>query len=149
GEPILARPAGPAERTWRWCRRNPALAAATGLAVAAVMTVTALSSAFAVSQSRSNAKLTTAYDELSHEQGRTKNAYDALSLEQHRTQTALDNSQRLAAELALDKGQLLGEQGDANGAILWTARSLKLAPTDKGELRALARSPLGHWRTRT
>lgn len=34
GEPILARPAGPVERGWRWCRRNQrvaALSAAVGL----------------------------------------------------------------------------------------------------------------------
>ena len=34
-EPILARPAGPAEKFWRWCRRKPAFAALWGgLAVA-------------------------------------------------------------------------------------------------------------------
>jgi serine/threonine-protein kinase len=29
GEPITARPVGRLERGWRWCKRNPALAALT------------------------------------------------------------------------------------------------------------------------
>ena len=37
--PILARRINPAERAWRWCRRNPALASAIGLAAAAVLAV--------------------------------------------------------------------------------------------------------------
>lgn len=42
-KPILARPAGRIERTWRWCRRNPKLASAIGTAVAlAVITVTSI-----------------------------------------------------------------------------------------------------------
>ena len=36
GEPIRARPVGPIGRTWRWCRRNPTLAASLG-ACAAVL----------------------------------------------------------------------------------------------------------------
>src|SRR5262249_43658191 len=43
GEPIQARPVGRTERLRRWCRRNPALAAASGLAAAALLTVVGLS----------------------------------------------------------------------------------------------------------
>ena len=36
GEPILARPVGPIEKTWRWCKRNRVVAALT-LAIAIVL----------------------------------------------------------------------------------------------------------------
>lgn len=38
-EPIRARPVHWPERLWRWCRRKPALAAASGLALAATLTL--------------------------------------------------------------------------------------------------------------
>src|SRR5262249_54866685 len=60
------------------------------------------------------------------------------------THAELD-TRRLAAELALDKGQLLGEAGDADLALLWLARSLKLAPPDAMQLQAAIRTNLGAW----
>lgn len=46
GRPIAARPAGGAERTWRWMRRNPALVASLGVIVASL----AIGAAVAFSQ---------------------------------------------------------------------------------------------------
>jgi CHAT domain-containing protein/tRNA A-37 threonylcarbamoyl transferase component Bud32 len=50
GEPIKARPVGRLERAWRWCRRNPALALASGVAVAALLAATLISSLFAINE---------------------------------------------------------------------------------------------------
>jgi WD40 repeat protein len=36
-KPVRARPIGPAERLWRWCRRNPKLASALGTALASLV----------------------------------------------------------------------------------------------------------------
>ena len=51
----------------------------------------------------------------------------------------------MSAELAFDKGQLLGEQGDAHLALLWLARSLKVAPPKATNLQSAIRLGLGAW----
>ena len=48
GEPIQARPVGRAERLWRWCRRNPAVAALLIAVALALMAGTAISTHFAL-----------------------------------------------------------------------------------------------------
>jgi WD40 repeat protein/serine/threonine protein kinase len=58
GRPILARPAGPAEKLWRWCRRKPALAA-MGAAVFLLLLTIAVGStvaAFRIAAARERAE---------------------------------------------------------------------------------------------
>ena len=66
------------EKAWRWCRRNPSLAVAGCLAIAALVAVAVVSLVFAV------------------EQTRTKNQIKGLAND---LQSSLKNSESLAGEL--------------------------------------------------
>jgi WD40 repeat protein/tRNA A-37 threonylcarbamoyl transferase component Bud32 len=114
-QPIRARPVGRAEHLWRWCRRNPGLAGASGLAAGALVAAAALLTLFLLQQANAL-----------HES------------EQHRLQ-----AERQAAGLALDQGIHLGEQGQTDQELLWLARSLELAPPSAHDLTNAARLNLG------
>ena len=61
GRPIVARPVGPAERAWRWCRRNPRLASM--IATAATFAIVAVV-AIVVGYIQTNAALVKAEQRL-------------------------------------------------------------------------------------
>ncbi|WP_250846652.1 serine/threonine-protein kinase [Aquisphaera insulae] len=61
GEPIVARPVAAPERFWRWCKRNPRVAALAGVIALMGIGITVGSAAFASSLRKLNGELTNAY----------------------------------------------------------------------------------------
>jgi serine/threonine protein kinase/tetratricopeptide (TPR) repeat protein len=91
GKPIHARPVGVAERLWRWCRRQPALAAVSGFAVVAVAAVVVGSIFFALREAHHAG-------ELQHQQDQTQHALE----EARRQQAVAEESFRQAHQAVND-----------------------------------------------
>jgi WD40 repeat protein len=138
GEPIRARPLGPTGRLWRWCRRNPALAAAGGLAAAALVAVAVVSTAFAVRESKNATSLSAA---LTDAETNRREAETNL----REANANLREARYRLAENYLDRGLYLCEQGDVGRGLAWLARSLEVAPPDAVGLRRAVRGNLAHW----
>jgi WD40 repeat protein len=119
-EPILARPVGIAERAWRWCRRNPSLAAACTLAVGAVMGLVSFAIAFALYQAGAARDI----------------------------RTALRQADQRYLDLSRDTGLTLCGQGEVAPGLLWLARALELAPEEAGTMAHALRLNLAAWRPR-
>jgi serine/threonine protein kinase len=71
GRLIPDRPTGKVERLWRWCRRNPALAASLTVAVALLLGGTGVSSYFALAEAQRRAELEKSNTELETALGRS------------------------------------------------------------------------------
>ncbi len=99
GHAIKARPVGRLERLRRWFRRNPALGAASAIAVVSLLAVTVLSVVFALTQAQARTDLAGAYNSLSDEQRQTQAAKTA-------TELALLEQQRLTGERDKANGEL-------------------------------------------
>lgn len=89
-EPIAARPVGALGRTWRWGKRNPALAAASGALVVSLVAGVVVATAFAVRNGRLAEQRRGTLDKLTIEEGKTKDALGRVTAEKQRAQDALD-----------------------------------------------------------
>jgi WD40 repeat protein len=160
GEPIHARPVGIPERSWRWCRRHPARTAAAGLGVLLLAGLMAGISTFGIIQTRHADSLGEALREvqeksglLAREQGRTVEALtksreaEALAkLQSEKSRAAEALAKRESANLALDRGLSLCDQGDVGRGLLWLAQALDSA-TQSGavDLERVIRINLAGW----
>ncbi len=131
GEPVLARPAGAAERLLRWCRRNPTLAVLRGALLACLVGLFAMVASYTLYQSRSAAS-------LRREQGRTAAALTGA-------ERLLLENRRLSTGLTLDRGLALCREGNPAHGLLWLARALGQAPDEAPDLVWSARANLAGW----
>jgi serine/threonine protein kinase/tetratricopeptide (TPR) repeat protein len=107
GEPILARPISKTERFWRWCRRNPRVAALTGSVLALLLIVLAGLIVFNIKLTDLNGQLTvekTAAEEAQHKAEQKEKEAKSQRL------VALDTLGDLVTNVVRAIGQLGGQQ---------------------------------------
>src|SRR5207253_6822808 len=112
---------GPPTRLWRWARRRPALALTSAAAFVALAAGVILAVTLAIVETQN-----------------AENLRNALGESQRQRRKA----DLLAANLALNQGLTLGEQGEIGKGLLWMARALQLTPQDEADLRRVIRMNL-------
>jgi WD40 repeat protein/serine/threonine protein kinase len=142
GEPVGARPVGSAARWWRWCRRNPAPAAAAGLGLLAFLAVIVLLVGYLFAREQSRAA-----EALRREKEQTERALaeaEHQRAEADRLRALADRyrgqAERLSATLLFKNAVALCEAGEAGRGLLAMARSLETAPDSSPDLQRAIRA---------
>jgi hypothetical protein len=122
---------GRAERAVKWARRRPAAALVAVVALATLLLVGGWVG-FTLQLDQAWRDALEAKDDADEQRGRAEDA--------------LRESKVVSANLALDRGLALCDQGDVGSGMLSFVRGLELAPDDEGPLRAVLRANLAAWR---
>jgi WD40 repeat protein/serine/threonine protein kinase len=131
GEPIHARPVGQVERAWRWCRRNPVVAALTAAVAAALVVGTGVATYFAF---KADARAKEAEEQK--EQVRRKSAEVEIKAAE---------SRRQVCEFCVTNGWRYEKEGDLFNAYLWFAEPLARDPDNPDQERMTRLRLAGHW----
>ncbi len=147
GEPVLARPVGRHGADLAVVPAEPGLAAASGLAMAALVTVvTFIATAFALSEVRNVRRLDQEQvklrDALKEAREKTTEAREKTTLAEDRWR----EGKRESASLALYQGLSLCQQGEPGRDLLWLVRSLEnVAQARDRDLERALRLNLNEW----
>src|SRR5262249_562883 len=131
GEPILARPPGRLARAWKWCKRNPGLAATCTVAALGLGAALAFSVLYALSRDHRARDLP----------GSVREQAEAL----REKQALLRTTELRLAETYAERGLSLCERGEVRPGVVWLARALEAAPDDAVELADNLRANLAGW----
>jgi eukaryotic-like serine/threonine-protein kinase len=125
GRPIQSRPISALERIWRWCKRNPGLAALSALAAALTTSIAMTTSVAIVS--------TVAARELRLEQDRTKAALSRAEGAEHNARLAHGGS-LLSEGAAIQRTGLIGQRFDSMDRLGKAAEVLGADPEGRQRL---------------
>ncbi|HEY7329051.1 MAG TPA: protein kinase [Gemmataceae bacterium] len=123
GQPIRARPASRIEKTWRWCRRNPAVAGLFGLVALTFITGVIAVTGFALRAEAAR------QDEKRHAESEAQAKRAAL---------------RQLVEVSGTSGMTAASNEDHSLALLWCARAVQLA-SNEPDLEELNRIRVANW----
>ncbi len=138
GRPILARPVGRLEKAWRWCQRNPVIAALLAIVFLSLTSVAAVSTmaAFRIDEARdraeksatnerdANKELVKARDIAFTKAEEAKKAQQEEKVARKKAEDAADQTQERLGKHFVENGQRM-LRTDPFGSLLWFAEAAK------------------------
>jgi WD40 repeat protein len=150
-EPVAALPETRSQRLARWGRRHRTWVQAGAVAMLALTAISVVASLL-IDEARRGER--TQKLAVTKEKKRADQALAQVTAEKKRTDQALEQVleksafiQRQSAEILLDRGLSLCDQGDPARGLLWMARALRMAPGKDQVLQSVIRSNLASWRS--